>query len=83
MQQADQVLRVQVQWDDQARVWWATSDDVPGLVTEADSLEQLIDNVRAVTPDLLELNGSTVVAPRIAISFTAERLETVEVPKVA
>jgi predicted RNase H-like HicB family nuclease len=29
-------------WDDEARVWVATSDDVPGLATEAESIDVLL-----------------------------------------
>lgn len=32
---------VRAEWDEEARVWVATSDDVPGLVTEADTVEDL------------------------------------------
>jgi predicted RNase H-like HicB family nuclease len=42
----------------EAQVWVATSDDVPGLVTEADTLEQLTRKLELMVPELLELNGS-------------------------
>jgi len=32
-------LFVRVEWDDEACVWVATSDDVPGLATEEDTME--------------------------------------------
>ena len=32
---------IRADWDPEARVWVATSDDVPGLATEADTLEAL------------------------------------------
>ncbi len=32
---------IRAEWDEEARVWVATSDDVPGLATEADTLEGL------------------------------------------
>ena len=44
-------------WDDEAKVWVATSDDVPGLATEAESSEQLIEKLRILIPELLEANG--------------------------
>jgi hypothetical protein len=34
----------------------ATSDDVPGLVTEAESREELIEILRVLVPELLEAN---------------------------
>jgi hypothetical protein len=42
--------------DDEAGVWIATSDDVPGLVLEHDSLDILMARVRLAAPELLELN---------------------------
>ncbi len=49
---------VDVEWDDEARVWVATSADVPGLVSEAASLDVLLERVRAVTPELLADNAT-------------------------
>jgi hypothetical protein len=43
-------------WDKEAAVWIATSEDVPGLVLESDSLEILKGRVRSVAPELLALN---------------------------
>ena len=48
---------VRAEWDDEARVWVATSDDVPGLVTEADTLESLSVKLETLIPELLDLNG--------------------------
>jgi len=33
-------------WDDEAAVWIATSDDIPGLVLESGSLDALFERVR-------------------------------------
>jgi len=48
---------VTAEWDDEGEVWVATSDDIPGLVTQAKSLEALLERVSAVTPELLEDNA--------------------------
>lgn len=40
-------------WDDEASVWIAQSDDVPGLVLEGGSLDALIERVRFAVPELL------------------------------
>jgi hypothetical protein len=53
-------LFVRVEWDDEARVWVATSDDVPGLATEQDTMEGLIKKLRNLIPELLDANGITV-----------------------
>jgi Domain of unknown function (DUF1902) len=49
-------FNVHAHWDDDARVWWAESDEVPGLATEAPDLDQLHENVRMIAPDLLREN---------------------------
>lgn len=51
---------VRAEWDGEANVWVATSDDVPGLVTEAENLEELRANLREIIPVLLEENASRV-----------------------
>ena len=49
--------RIQLVWDDEASVWIATSKDVPGLVLEGASLNQLLNRVRLAVPEMLEMNG--------------------------
>ena len=51
------VLLVRADWDPEANVWVADSDDVPGLATEAETVERLIAKVDVMIPELLELNG--------------------------
>ena len=48
---------VHCEWDSDARVWVATSDDVPGLATGADTLDELIEKLKVAIPELLEANG--------------------------
>ncbi|MBR0033073.1 MAG: DUF1902 domain-containing protein [Treponema sp.] len=45
-------------WDDEASVWIAQSDDIPGLVLEGGSLDALIERVRYAAPELIELNDA-------------------------
>lgn len=61
---------IDARWDHEARVWLATSEDVPGLVVEADSWPGMISEVRLILPDLLELAGQEV--DRLALTFRAE-----------
>ena len=65
-------IKVTALWDDEAAVWVATSDQVPGLVTEAETLEVLLDELRLLIPELLELNGGTARGD-LPVSLTAER----------
>ena len=48
---------VYILWDEDAKVWVATSDDIPGLVMESGSFDALIERVKNAVPELLELNG--------------------------
>ncbi|PYE86941.1 uncharacterized protein DUF1902 [Phyllobacterium leguminum] len=48
---------VTAQWDEEAGVWVAFSDDIPGLVTEAPDLDTLMKRIVAVAPELLEDNA--------------------------
>ncbi|MGH9482583.1 MAG: DUF1902 domain-containing protein [Terriglobales bacterium] len=44
-------------WDAEAGVWVASSDDVPGVVTEAPGLDLLKAKLSALIPELLAANG--------------------------
>ena len=48
---------IRAEWDEEASVWVATSDDVPGLATEDETLEGLIEKLKIVIPELLDANG--------------------------
>ena len=50
-------ISVTADWDAEAEVWVATSDDVPGLVTEAASIDELVLKLKIMVPELLALNG--------------------------
>ena len=69
-------LVVRAVWDDEAKVWVATSDDVPGLVTEAETTEQVIEKLKVMIPELLEENG-LAVEKEVVFSLRAEREEVV------
>lgn len=70
------VYHVAAEWDAEAQVWVATSEDVPGLVAEAGTLEALLDDLRALIPELLELN-SVPHPDHIQVSLVAERREAI------
>jgi predicted RNase H-like HicB family nuclease len=44
---------IDAEWDAEASVWLASSPDVPGLATGAESLDALVEKLRTVVPDLL------------------------------
>ena len=50
-------LVVTARWDPDAKVWVATSNNIPGLAIEAPAIDELIDKLQIVVPELLEANG--------------------------
>lgn len=70
-------LTVRATWDDEARVWVAESDDVPGLVLESGSMDALIERLRYAVPEMLALNG--VEKSMIQMSIVSQRLEKVAI----
>ena len=50
-------IKIKALWDAEAEVWVAVSDDVPGLVTEAETSAKLVRKLRILIPELLEANG--------------------------
>lgn len=63
-------------WDAEAGVWVATSDDVPGLVTESKTFEALLKKLRTLVPELLELNNAMPRSGRVSYRVAAERHES-------
>ena len=53
----EKTLLVNALWDDEAKVWVATSDDVRGLATEAENLNELVKKLKIMVPELLDANG--------------------------
>lgn len=66
-------------WDPEAGVWVATSDDVPGLATEAETIEALTEKLRVIVPELLEANHLLAGdrPQEVAFELTGHRQELV------
>ena len=62
-------------WDDEASVWIAESQDLPGLILESGSFDALVERVKIAVPDLLELDGNNHA--QVKLHFKAERLAVV------
>ncbi len=63
---------IDFQWDDEASVWIATSNEIPGLILESESLDTLMQRVLKAVPELIELNH---LPKRDSVKFSVERHE--------
>lgn len=64
---------IHLTWDNEASVWIATSEDIPGLILESGSFDALLERTRCAIPELLTLNPSN--KNPISLSFVSERHE--------
>ena len=63
---------VTAEWDPEAKVWVAISDDFPGLVSEAMSFQKLVEKLQILIPELCELNFHLMKTPLEKISICAD-----------
>lgn len=61
---------VKALWDAEAKVWYSETD-IPGLVLQAETLEEFEDLIRHFAPDLLASNLN--IHEPVAIRFEASR----------
>lgn len=75
---------VRAEWDSEAKVWVATSDDVPGLVTEAATPDDLLETLQELIPELLALNGETGgESIEVPLYIMSEQFSKVRLPTAA
>jgi len=70
-------LFVRAEWDEEARVWVATSDDVPGLATEEGTMEGLIEKLKVMIPELLMAND-TAFEGEVPFEIITRRFEVTQ-----
>ena len=76
----NRTCEIKADWDAEAGVWVAESQDVPGLVAEAESLSVLAQKLRILVPELLELNGALAPGEKVVkLLIRAHHEETTEV----
>ena len=68
---------IKIFWDNEAAVWCASSDDVPGLVLESGSFDALVERVKFTVPELLELNSVKPSSEFCNLKFISERYDKV------
>jgi len=69
---------IRAEWDEEANMWVATSDDIPGLVTEAETIENLVEKLKIIIPELLEANGITY-EKELSLEILSRRFELIHV----
>ena len=70
---------IHADWDPEAAVWVATTSDLKGLVTEADTMEALRAKLPAMILDLLEEYGVSDLPASIEIvAHASDRLIAAE-----
>jgi len=62
-------------WDDEAGVWYVEESDVPGLATEAPTLDEMERKLLTMIPELLELNEPDY-APPVSFEVIAHKRST-------
>ena len=70
----------EISWDEEAGVWYVSDTDFPGLAAEAPSERDLVKRIRALVPELYELNRHLFGEPAlevIPLRMTSSRLETI------
>jgi hypothetical protein len=65
-----EIVRISAEYDEEAKVWVAQSDDIP-LVTEADTVEQLLAKIPGLIQDLVE-DGDTRDNIPVRLNFHAQ-----------
>lgn len=75
-------ILVRAKWDPEAKVWVVTSDDVPGLVTEAETPEELERKLQVMIPELLEESGlmEEYRGMEVPIYVMSEQLSKIRLP---
>jgi len=61
-------IKVDVWRDDEAKVYFASSDDI-GLAVEAGSLDELMTEIHAALPELIKLYEAQLQKPKADIRF--------------
>ena len=71
-------VRVRAEWDKEAGVWVAESANLPGLVTEVETVEQLFEKLRVMVPELLSYSPDLASGFLPEIRVTLQRRDRVD-----
>lgn len=73
---SEHIYKITVEFDAEANMFIAYSDDIPGLATEASTFQDVVERVCAIAPELLMLNDGNLTPPE----YLAFEQEAVYVP---
>ena len=71
---AGRSLTFKVLWDEEAKVFYTECDEICGIVAEAETVEELRENLLRIIPEMPELNGSVTVKKTAPISSQSHQL---------
>ena len=66
MSRKKMAVKVRAEWDSEAEVWVAEGANLPGLVTEAETVDLLFQKLKVMVPELLSFS------PDLASGFLPE-----------
>ena len=75
----NQTIIVRADWDDDAKVWVATTSDIRGLAVEAETFDLLREAVMGAIADLIEENGFETDLPEVAVQILGQSILRVPV----
>ena len=68
-------LTVTCHWDEEAQVWFVADTNVPGLATEAATLEELERKLLVMIPELLGMNDPSGTQHDVPFELIARKQE--------
>lgn len=70
----ERAAKITARWDSESEIWFATSDDIPGLAVTAKDKASLKENLQDIAPDLMQANLGSITFDYAEIDFM-ERIE--------
>ena len=65
--------RIKMVWSVESETWYAESNDVPGLATGARTFDNLVERLKDIVPEMLEVNLQ-YTGP-VEIKYDVERID--------
>ena len=67
------MVKLTVDYDDEAKVWFVKTSDLSGVHAEAETLDELCGKLPAIVSDLIEANRTVREKPALATVRSAAR----------